>query len=388
MTRNRAAARLAGATALAAALACAGCGGSAAPAASSPAAGASTTSLAYSEATSQATWAVLPMGAAAGPNEFWQLFLLGAGQSRWTLDTPPDIATNGAIELAGLAGSALVAGVRPSLYLAYSPISMTSDGGREWTAAPPAAGLAGVADALAARPGGSELLSLSTAGQVSTATATAATWSPVLSLRSLAASAAGRTCGLTRLTAVAYSPAGAPLLAGDCSRPGVAGIFTGTGQADSWHPAGVILPAALAGARIQVLSLTTSLGQTTALLQAGTGRAAEIVAARLSSAGKWTASAALAIGVGGIRTTASGAGGSEAAILADGRAAILTGPSWQLTPPVPAGNAVTIALPDGGPADALAASGATLTVYQLSELGQKWVDAQTVKVPIQYGSSS
>ena len=51
-----------------------------------------------------ATWATVPMGAVAGPNEFWQLFRLPAGSSRWALETPPGIATNGAILLAGQSG--------------------------------------------------------------------------------------------------------------------------------------------------------------------------------------------------------------------------------------------------------------------------------------------
>ncbi len=51
-----------------------------------------------------ATWATVPMGAVTGPNEFWQLFRLPAGSSRWALETPPDIATNGAILLAGQGG--------------------------------------------------------------------------------------------------------------------------------------------------------------------------------------------------------------------------------------------------------------------------------------------
>jgi hypothetical protein len=400
MTRYRLAFCLAGLVSLAAAVACAGCGSAAAPApaAATPAAAADATSLAYSEATSQATWAVLPMGAPAGPNEFWQLFLLTAGhgkghregQGQWALDTPPDIATNGAIELAGLAGTALVAGVRPSLDLAYSPVSLSSDGGRDWTAAPPAAGLAAVADALAATPGGKALLALSTTGKVSTTTAAAARWTPVLSLRSLAATAAGRACGMTGLTAVAYSPAGAPLVAGSCRRPGVAGVFTGTGPVSSWRAAGPAVPPAAAGYRVQVLSMTTSSARTTALLQAGSGPDAQLFAASLTASGGWTTSRALSIGTGGVRTTAFGAAGQVAAVLASGRAAILASISgrWQLTPPVPAGHAVTIAFPAAGPVEALAATGGTLAVSQLGASGQKWVPAQTVKVPIQYGSSS
>ena len=45
-----------------------------------------------------------------------------------------------------------------------------------------------------------------------------------------------------------------------------------------------------------------------------------------------------------------------------------------------------LALPAGSSPEALAATGGVMTVWQLS--GARWVKAQTIKVPIQYGSSS
>ena len=78
-----------------------------------------------------ATWAAVPMGAASGANQFWQLFMLPAGGGRWSLETPPDIATNGALILAGQAGQGLIVGERPSLYLTFSAITATRDGGRD-----------------------------------------------------------------------------------------------------------------------------------------------------------------------------------------------------------------------------------------------------------------
>jgi len=45
------------------------------------------------------TWATIPMGAASGADEFWQLFVLPAGGSPWFLRTPPNVAANGAIVL-------------------------------------------------------------------------------------------------------------------------------------------------------------------------------------------------------------------------------------------------------------------------------------------------
>jgi hypothetical protein len=192
------------------------------------------------------------MGVAAGPNQFWQLFLL-AGDATWTLRTPPDIATNGAIAIGGLFGTALVAGVRPSLFLHFSPVTATSDGGQQWSAVPPVDGLAIVPDALAARPGDAQLLAVSASGQVSTAAADATTWTRLVSSASLAATAAGRACGLRQLTGVGYSPAGAVLIAGSCTRPGVAGIFARAGG--SWRAVGPVLPAALDGYQLDALRM-------------------------------------------------------------------------------------------------------------------------------------
>ncbi len=344
------------------------------------------TSLAYSEATSGATWAVLPMGATSGENQFWQLFLRPAGQSRWTLHTPPDVATSGALALGGLAGTSLVMGVRPSLYLSFSPVSLTADGGQHWTAGPPAQGLASVPDALAATPGGRQLLALSKAGEVSSSSVTRHGWSPVVSTRSLAASPAGQACGLTSLSAVGYAPNGQALLAGNCRRPGVAGIFSSSGG--NWQAAGL----SLRGGPVQVLRLVTGVTQTTALLLAGSGARSVVAAAWLGKSGRWTMSASLALGDASVSTTAFGAAGGVGIVLSSGRAEILPAPgsSWTLTPPVPAGNAVTIAMPGGGVTQALEATGGTLTVWQLGK-GQSpagaWTKVQTVKVPIQYGSS-
>ncbi len=43
------------------------------------------------------------------------------------------------------------------------------------------------------------------------------------------ASAPGRSCGLTGVTAVSFGHDKNPMAAGSCVRPGVAGVFTDTG---------------------------------------------------------------------------------------------------------------------------------------------------------------
>src|SRR6201992_3546245 len=91
-------------------------GGSAAKAPAHQAAEAATPaplSMVTSTATGDATWATVPMGAAAGPNQFWELFTRPVGSPHWALHTPPDVATNGALVLTGH-GTTLLAGIRPS----------------------------------------------------------------------------------------------------------------------------------------------------------------------------------------------------------------------------------------------------------------------------------
>jgi hypothetical protein len=380
---------------VAGAVACSGCGSTTAPGTSLPRVAASSSSpaapaLTDSRATNQATWAVLPMGAPSGANRFWQLFVQTTDRQKWTLDTPPDIATNGAIAVGGVSGTSLIAGIRPSLDLDFSPVSLTSDAGQHWTAGPPAAGLAGVPDALAANPSGSLLLAISSSGQVSTASSGGTGWTPLITQRSLAATAPGRSCGLAQLTAVSFTPAAVPLTGARCRRPGVAGIFALAGG--TWHAAGPALPPALTAYQVRVLRLVTGSSGTMALLQADRGSRTEVAAALLDKRGSWTLSPVLGVAGSAVLTTAFGSSGAVAVVLSGesgARAEILAGPggSWRQTPPLPAGRAVTIALPAGGPVEALAATGGTLTVWRLSSSGDSWTELQTIRVPIQYGSS-
>jgi len=75
-------------------------------------------------------------------------------------------------------------------------------------------------------------------------------------------------------------------------------------------------------------------------------------------------------------------------LLAGSRAETVPGPgaAWRRLPAPPRGTAALAALP-GGAFDALAVSGGTLTVYQLTP-GGVWSRAQVIRVPVQYGSSS
>ena len=396
----------AAAAVLAAAVLAGGCGSAVRPAAAAaprPVA----LPLATSIAGDQATWAAVPMGT-TGANLFWQLFVLPEHGTRWTLATPPDVATNGAIALAPGNGNSLVTGIHPSLLLGFSPITSTPDGGRTWSAGPPDPGLASVPDALAAAPAGGQLITLEHDGRVELGRPGGARRPGLTSTPALARTPAGRACQLSGLTAVAFSPAGSPLLAGQCGRAGVTGIFLDQGGA--WHPAGPALPASLSGQPIEVLRLTRTGNQLAALLEAGTGRAASLVAAWSTTGSRWTLSPPLRLNGLAIQSSSFGRG-SLAVQLTGRHGELLTGPSasWQPLPELPAGRSVTLALPTPGEVDALAAAGSVLTAWQLhasqSSASQtaaspgdrpaagaygrgSWVRTQQTKVPIQYGSSN
>ena len=386
---NRPGRRLAAtAVLLTAVMLAAGCTG--APATSAPAtqAAAPSPSLNTSLNTAAGTWAAVVMGgSAAQDNNFWQLFIRPAGSTRWKLVTPPGTADNGGLVLAG-GGQALVTGFRPSQDLTYSPLIETSDGGAAWSSLDPLdAALASAPDALAVKPGGGQLLALLDGGSAEEAAPGSATWNTLASQQALAATPAGRRCGLQSLTAAAFTPAGVPVLAGTCTRPGTAGIFTaGNG---TWQATGPAIPAALIRQDITVSRLTRTAQGMTALLQAGSGPHASLLAARSPDGSHWTLSPPLPLHLGALTSASFGPGGTAAIITTVNRGQITTsaGSAWLPLPPLPPGTA-TLAPGPGGAADALAVRGGTLTVWQHAPGGTAWAKIQVISVPIPYGSSS
>ena len=185
-----------------------------------------TVPLSTSLVTAQGTWAVAVMGgSAAENNNFWQLFVRPAGATRWSLVTPEGVADNGGLVAVGGAAS-LTVGFRPSQHLAYSPLATSTDTGRTWTPGLLDAALANTPDAIAVASSG-RTLALLQDGTIEAAptkaAAAAGQWAPMITLKALAASAPGRSCGLTGVTAVSFSPDLSPVAAGSCVRAGVAG---------------------------------------------------------------------------------------------------------------------------------------------------------------------
>jgi hypothetical protein len=214
---------------------------------------------------------------------------------------------------------------------------VTRDGGSSWSSLPPDPGLADVPDALAAAADG-RLIALGLDQDVEVVGPRQAGWTMLTSGKALAATAAARSCGLTGLTAAAYTPAGSPLLAGTCDRAGVTGIFAG--QAGTWRLIGPALPAALSGRSVQVIRLSRVGDGDVALLQAGTGTSASLLAAWTGDSGRhWTLSPAFGLAGSHAVSASLGAGGAVSVVLTGGLGVAVSGPgaAWRRLPPLPPG---------------------------------------------------
>ncbi len=369
----------------------AGCGSSAAAPVGH--AGHASPSLATSADYAGGTLAVLVMGgSSATHNNFWQLFARPAANAPWTLATPLGVADNGGISVAPTSGKSLVAIIRPSQDLSFSPLSASVDNGAKWSQAGLLdSALASYPDALAAAPGGT-LIALTRNGSVEVSAHAGAPWTRLATRRSLAASAAARSCGLAGLTAAAYSPSAAPLLGGTCTRAGQAGIFTFAGG--SWQSVGPALPKGSAPGA-EVLAMTRTATGDTALLLTGSGRTATLLAAWSAGNGQpWQLSAPHRLGGAQVHSAAF-SGQAVGVLLSGGAAVSVTGPgaSWRSLPALPAGTsalppgAATLAAGTAGTFQALIAHGSQLSVWALPAGGTAWTRSQVINVAIPYGSS-
>ena len=343
--------------------------------------------LETSVTTQAGTWAIVVMGgSAADHNNFWQVFLRPAGSGRWKLVTPPGTADNGGIVLADGSGRDVITAFRPSQYLHYTPLTQTTDAGHAWSGLNPLdAPLASTPGSLAVEPLTGRLLALVANGDVKQGTTGGTSWTSLATTRALAATPAGRSCGLRALTSVSYTPAGAPVMAGACSRPGAVGIFTAAGHA--WHGVGPVLPAALARRPVTVLRLGTAGNQIAALLAAGTGQHTTLVVARASGNGtSWALSASLRTGGHAVSAASLGPGRAVTVVTTGGHGAELSQGRWRMLPALPTAT-VTLAPGLNGTIDALAVHRGTLTVWHLTGKQDSWTKEQIISVPIQYGSS-
>jgi hypothetical protein len=345
-------------------------------------------SLATSLVTPSGTWAVAVLGgSAANYNNFWQLFVRPTGSGTWRLATPPGVASNGGLVLAGLSAGSVLAGFRPSQDLSYSPLATSTDTGRAWSPGLLDAALADVPGALAADPASGHLVALLSDGTADTSGPGGTAWTRLATRQAIADSPAGTRCRPDSLTAATFSPSGQPMLAAGCSRPGTVGIFSHA--AGSWRLTGPELPAGYAHQPSSVLRLATTGETTTALLAVGRAPADHLLAAWSTDGGtQWALSPALPLNGATLTAAAAGPGSSLAVILSGRHAATITSgaSSWQTWPALPTGTATLAAGPAGG-WNALAVHGTQLTIWQAAPGAHSWSSGQVIKVPVQFGSS-
>jgi hypothetical protein len=335
-------------------------------------------------------------------NTFWQLFFRPAGAATWSDRVGATAtATNGGLVLASAVGQPLLAAVRPSNLLRFSPLIATTDG-HAWEDGLVPGGLDATPGALATAPGGRSLALvgggagarvLASAGDISR-------WTTLGTARGLAAAPAGRACGPSSLTAVALlaglsSATEVPMVGAACSRPGVVGIFTIGAQ--TWRADAPVVPAALRRGRVTALSLRATEDGLTALLGVENGTSTVVVAAWTSGDGtKWTESPALVLSRGAHLDSFGPTDGTGSFVLSTDRGGVtslatIDGPAdgWGHLPPPPRQTA-TVAF-DSTPAAAtvaLAPQGTTLTVWSLAPGGRDWTEARILHVALTFNSST
>jgi hypothetical protein len=373
-----------------------GCSGSAPDAAVTSGAAPPSISVPLSAtfATGSGAVAVVAMGRIGDPlNTFWELFSRPSAASPWTLATPPGVADNGGLVVSPGLDSTLLTGFEPSQDLAFSPLALSSDAGRSWSPGLVPGGLASVPDALAASPGAEALALLrSRGGEVVRSTGNPSDWSEVLGRDGLASSAAGRSCGVGTLTAVAVEDSGGPLVGTTCTAEGVVGLFGGTGGA--WRLLGPRLSGTSASATTKVLRLVDADRVTSGLVAATRASRTSLIDVSASPGGPWSRSPSLALAPGTriVSTGVEPGGGFVVLTSRPRRGPVIDmeagpGGAWRSLPTAPTGTAAVVVGGDGE-VDALSEALVQLTDWRLDAAAGTWSKIETVTVPIQFGSSS
>lgn len=328
------------------------------------------------------TVASVAMGHLHNPaNTFWQL-LTQRGAGRWTLVTPPGVATNGGIAVSMPTEDDLVVAVLPSLLLRFTALARSSNGGRSWSSGIYGARIATLPDAIGGGPNGSSVAVTSgRAGAVVTSRGLSG-WAELATRSSIAASAGG--CPLRSLTAVTVG-AGSVVVAGRCETA-VAPIAQRV--ASRWKLVGPTLGVA---ANVDVLRLVGTETGAVCIAIEGSGSSRTVLA--LSSSDGFATWHVARRGLGAAQVTAS-------AVAADGDVAVLVSPrrgadeAYAITRPMgewtrlpaPPHDVALLTVNGSGTVEALAVDGSVLTVYAART--HRWAPVQQLFVPIQYGSSS
>jgi hypothetical protein len=335
----------------------------------------------------QATWATTLSGRSDGHfDRFWQLFVDAGSTGRWVLATPPGVATNGGLAVAGNAtGSELLAGFGPSQYLTFSPLAFSSSSGQRWSPGGLTSPLDTPEPSALAFGGGGDALAIS-GRTVLVEHGSLTSWKPLVTGAALQRDRATRPCDVGAIEAVGFDRTAAPIVATSCRRPGRVGVFTVSGG--RWSPVPIETPPSLGTAAIDVVRLSGS-----SALFAGDSHAVTSVFAAWPTAAAgatWSTSGPLRI-VGRAIASGTGAGRSVFVVTEVGQvehAAIVAGPGrpWRALPVLPHGT-TTIAVTPSGTTEALVVVGSRFSAWRLGENGRSWTKFQSLTIPIVYGSS-
>jgi hypothetical protein len=341
-------------------------------------------------ATADGSWVVLPMGDLSDQtNTFWQLLHAAPGRAHWSVVTPRGVADNGGL-VAEATASSVVVGFLPSQLLRFSPLAVSSNGGRAWNPQLLPGALTADPDALAWGPAGNAVAAV-VGDKVLAAPAGLSHWSELVSVSRLAR--LFPRCGVTAIGAVAVLPDGAPLVATGCGRGGV-GIFTETDG--TWSTDGTASGPAWRSAT-EVLRLQATGPTATALVRTRRDGRPGFVGAWQGPNGIWTFSSPLSLPSRAvIRASAVGDDGTLAIIVDSdaGVSAYTIDPSgaWRPLPAPPTGT-TAISIPTGPTTsdaetiNTFTVQGSALGVYALTPSGTRWVRVQSSQVAIAYDSS-
>jgi hypothetical protein len=337
------------------------------------------------------------MGDLSDPgNTFYELFARPTGSATWKLTTPPGAADNGGLVVGSDAAGAVAAGFLPSADLTFSVLATSPDGGTTWNPGEVPGALAAEPDGLAVGGSGQvEAVLAGTSGGVVSSSDGGVTWGRTTSMATLAG--ASHTCTVTRVTAVALTVSGSPVVGTRCVGSGTVGLFVPSNLSSGWSP--ISGTSDVSGpSTTTVLRLQADAGGVSALVEDTSGGARTLKGAWATEdlvASALSTSAPLAVPAGwSVRATATGGGSGTGltVLLGDDsgpglRVESVAGPDqgWVVSPRPPVGTSAVATV--GGETDAFVPSRSHLTIWATSPGSTVWSRSAQLTVPIQYGSS-
>ncbi len=342
-------------------------------------------SLSTSLQTSGGIWATVPMGRLSSPlTTFWQLLFRPVGMTQWgDLAGETATGTNGGLIFASPNGRTVDVAIRPTNRRTFSPIITTANNGGSWLNGLVEPGVADRTNALAAN--GHDALALVASGQSTMLEASSATlsrWHVVETLRGLAATVGGRTCGLTAMTAVAFL-SGEDLVGGICTKAGVVPLFQRQGS--TWRLVQLTLLDASRRDTAEVLGLQDTNTGVSALIEIFGHTGTHLVIASWRN-GHWRTSASLPVpqndpvlsygpaSTGGLFVMLATQTGVDRLEVFNSQRG-----DWRqlISPPK---TTATLAFGPSTLVEALAESHSTLTVWRLASETNKWVRVQELDI--------